>query len=109
MATRWPRSCATPIVMPPARPGKTRTLSISVDDATDRILKEEAKAHFGGNVSKRVAAIAQEARRTAAVDRIATWSGYAQLSEQERDDLEASIQRELASQAPVKKKKGPAA
>lgn len=48
---------------------------------TDRILKEEAAAHFGGNVSKLVAAIAREARRKAAVDRIAEWSGYGALSE----------------------------
>ena len=45
------------IVMKRPRYGKTRTLSISVDATTDKILREEADAHFGGNVSKLVAAI----------------------------------------------------
>lgn len=87
-----------------SRRGKTRTLSISVDETTDRILKEEAEAHFGGNVSQLVAAIAREARRKAAVDRIAIWSGYAKLSAEERDRIEASIQKELAGQ-PRKRKR----
>ena len=85
--------------------GKTRTLSISVDATTDRILKEEARAHFGGNVSKLVSAIALEARRSAAVDRIAEWSGYAELSAVERDKIEAEIKKELAAQKPKKKRR----
>jgi len=87
-----------------SRLGKTRTLSISVDPATDRILQEEAQAHFGGNVSKLVAAIALEARRKAAIDRIAEWSGYARLPEQERDAIEADIQKALASQKRKRKR-----
>jgi hypothetical protein len=90
--------------MAKSRLGTTRTLSISVDDATDRILKEEAKAHFDGNVSKLVAAIAHEARRKAAVDRIAEWSGYAQLSSKERDAIEAGIEKELGAQKRRKKR-----
>ena len=90
-----------------ARPGKTRTLSISVDVATDKILKEEAREHFEGNVSKLIAAMAREARRKAALERLAVWSGYAGLSERERDAIEAEIQQELASQKP--KKRRPAA
>lgn len=84
--------------MKATRYGKTRTLSISVDPLTEKILKEEADRNFGGNVSKLVAAIAHEARRKAAVDRIAEWSGYEQLSSSERDAIEAGIQRELAAQ-----------
>jgi hypothetical protein len=71
-------------VMRGSRPGKTRTLSISVDAATDKILKEEARAHFDGNISKLIAAIAREARRKAALDRLAVWSGYSELSERVR-------------------------
>lgn len=91
--------------MTSSRHGKTRTLSISVDAATDKILKEEAAAHFGGNVSKLVSAIAHEARRKAAVDRIAEWSGYAALSKVERDDIEAGIQKELAGQTPARRRR----
>ena len=90
--------------MNPPRSGKTRTLSISVDAVTDRILKEEADANFGGNVSKLVSAIAQEARRKAAVDRIAEWSGYASLPPAARGELEAGIQKELAAQKRKKKR-----
>jgi hypothetical protein len=87
------------------RVGRTRTLSISVDPTTDRILKEEAAAHFEGNVSKLVAAIAREARRKAAVDRIAQWSGYSRLSGEDRDEIQAGIQKELAAQKPEKRRK----
>jgi hypothetical protein len=97
--------CATHCVMAVSRYGKTRTLSISVDATTDRILKEEAKAHFGGNVSKLVSAIALEARRAAAVNRIVEWSGYTQLSNVERDEIETKIQKELAAQKPKKKRR----
>lgn len=91
--------------MKSSRYGKTRTLSISVDATTDKILREEARAHFGGNVSKLVAAVAREARRTAAIGRIAEWSGYSRLSMAERDEIEASIQRDLAAQKPRKKRR----
>jgi len=91
--------------MKSSRHGKTRTLSISIDAVTERILKEEAKSHFGGNVSKLVSAIALEARRAAAVDRIAEWSGYAQLSSAERDAIGAGINKELAAQKPRKKRR----
>ena len=85
-----------------ARPGKTRTLSISVDAATDKLLKEEARAHFDGNVSKLIAAMAREVRRKAALERLAIWSGYSKLTERERDAIEAEIQKDLSSQGPKK-------
>jgi post-segregation antitoxin (ccd killing protein) len=52
----------------PKRAGKTVTFSISVDRQTERILKEEAARSYGGNVSALVAAIANEAKRQAALD-----------------------------------------
>ena len=73
-------------------------VSISVDPTTARILEEEADAHFGGDVSRLIAAIAREARRKAAVDRIAVWSGYAALSDRERAEIQAGIDAELARQ-----------
>jgi len=90
--------------MKKSRVGKTRTLSISVDAATYKILKEEAAANFEGNVSKLVSAVAHEARRKAAFDRIAEWSGYARLSPAELDEIDAGIQKELAAQKPRKRR-----
>ena len=57
------------------RPGKTATFSISVDQATQRILKEEAKRNYGGNVSALVSAIAKEAKRQSALDWLLQRSG----------------------------------
>lgn len=91
------------IVMRRSRPGRTRTLTISVDAATEKILKEEAREHFDGNVSKLIAAMAREARRKAALERLAIWSGYAKLTERERDGVEAEIQKALAPQKPNKR------
>ena len=48
------------------RPGKTVTRSISVDVETDRILREEARAHYNGNVSTLIAALTRDARQRAA-------------------------------------------
>jgi post-segregation antitoxin (ccd killing protein) len=71
---RWPtdlaceRKCVIAIVTMKPRTGKTATFSISVDVATQRILKEEAKRSYGGNVSALVSAIAKEAKRQASLD-----------------------------------------
>jgi hypothetical protein len=51
------------------RVGRTKTISISVDPVTEQILRTEA-ARYGGNVSRLIAAIALEARRQAAFERI---------------------------------------
>ena len=97
------------LVVAGAGTGKTRTLSTSVDPTTDRILREEAEEHFGGNVSKLVsklvATIALEAWRKAAIARIAEWSGYSGLSEREREQIEADIQKELAPQKPKRRRR----
>ena len=55
-------------------------------------------------ISKLIAAMALEARRKAALERLATWSGYANLSDRERDAIEAEIQKELASQRPKRRR-----
>lgn len=52
----------------PRRPGNTSTFSISVDDETRKILRQEAKRSYGGNVSALVAAIAKEVKRKNAFD-----------------------------------------
>jgi hypothetical protein len=48
------------------RPGKTVTRSISIDVETDRILREQAKAHYRGNVSTLISAMTRDAGQRAA-------------------------------------------
>lgn len=50
------------------RVGRTRTFGISVDTETERFLREQAEQHFGGNVSKVVAALAREAQSRQAAE-----------------------------------------
>jgi len=52
------------------RKGSTRTFSVSVSDETQRKLKAAAKRAYGGNVSALIEAIAIEADRQAALDRL---------------------------------------
>jgi hypothetical protein len=49
-----------------ARPGKTVTRSISIDVETDRILREQAKAHYRGNVSTLISAMTRDVGQRAA-------------------------------------------
>jgi hypothetical protein len=48
------------------RAGKTVTLSISVDETTQRLLKREAKRSYDGNVSALIADLARDFERRAA-------------------------------------------
>lgn len=73
------------------RPGKTATLSISVDAETQRILKQEAKRSYAGNVSALVSAIAKEAKRQAALDWLLQRSATAPMTDAERQGLLAEI------------------
>jgi hypothetical protein len=52
------------------RKGVTRTFSVSVSRETQRKLKAAAKRSYGGNVSALIEAIAVEADRQAAIDRL---------------------------------------
>ena len=76
------------------RPGKTATISISVDQETQRVLKAEAKRSYGGNVSALVAAIAKEAKRQSALDWLLQRSGTSPMTEAQRDALLAEIDAE---------------
>jgi post-segregation antitoxin (ccd killing protein) len=73
------------------RAGRTATLSISVDDDTKRILKDEAKRNYGGNVSALVTAIAKEAKRQSALDWLLQRPGTKPMTDAERDALLAEI------------------
>jgi post-segregation antitoxin (ccd killing protein) len=73
------------------RPGKTSTVSISVDDETQAILRSEAERSYGGNVSALVAAIAKEAKRLGALDWLLANSGASPMSPKERRALLSEI------------------
>jgi post-segregation antitoxin (ccd killing protein) len=74
-----------------ARPGKTATFSISVDETTRRILKAEAKRSYGGNVSALVAAIAKEAKRQSALDWLLQRAGSPGITDGQRRAFLAEI------------------
>jgi post-segregation antitoxin (ccd killing protein) len=73
------------------RAGKTATFSISVDSETKRILKQEARRSYDGNVSALVSAIAKEANRQSALDWLLQRSGNTPMTDAERDALLAEI------------------
>jgi hypothetical protein len=52
------------------RKGATKTFSVSVSSETQRRLKAAANRSYGGNVSALIEAIAREADRQAALDRL---------------------------------------
>lgn len=63
---------------------RTHTFSISVDDETRRILKEEADRSFEGNVSALVAAIAKQAKRQASLRELIAMLGQPPVTDEER-------------------------
>ena len=82
------------------RSGKTATFSISVDGETQRILKEEAKRSYKGNVSALVTAIAKEAKRQAALDWLLQRADT-RMTDDERDAFLA----EIDGKPPAKKRR----
>lgn len=74
-----------------ARPGKTVTFSISVDEETQQTLKAEAERSYEGNVSALVAAIAREAKRQASLDWLLQRSDHPLMTNKERDALLSEI------------------
>ena len=73
------------------RAGKTVTISISVDEETQRLLKAEAKRNYGGNVSALVAAIAREAKRQSALEWLLQRAGTLPMTDEDRAALLAEI------------------
>lgn len=74
-----------------ARPGKTKTLTISVDAAAERFVRKEAERLYGGNVSQLFAELLREAERFAAIERVLASSGHPPLTEEELDALRAEV------------------
>jgi hypothetical protein len=81
------------------RPGKTVTRSISIDLETDRVLREQADAHHGGNVSTLIVALAKDARQRAAAGDLLRRFDIPPLTDEEAEEL----LRE--STAPIKKRR----
>ena len=73
------------------RPGKTKTLTISVDAAAERFVRAEADRRYGGNVSQLFAELLREAERFAAMDRVIESSGHPRPTDAELDALRAEI------------------
>ena len=71
------------------RPGNTFTFSVSVDAETRKILKDEARRNYGGNVSALIAGLAKEARRKAALAELL--EGVPPMTEDERARMIAEI------------------
>jgi hypothetical protein len=65
------------------RVGKTRTFGISVDVETERFLRAQADALFGGNVSRLVTALALEEKSRQAAARLLRDSRYEPMTDVE--------------------------
>lgn len=57
------------------RAGSTKTVGISMDAATEKLLRKLAKKRHGGNVSALIREWAEEAKRTEAFERAWKWYG----------------------------------
>ena len=75
-----------------ARPGRTRTFSISVDDDTRDTLKEAAERLYDGNVSALVTALARELKRKQALEWLLASSGVPRMTDVEANALVAEIE-----------------
>jgi hypothetical protein len=84
-----------------SRPGKTVTRSISVDAETDRILREEAKAHYNGNVSTLISALTRDAGQRAAAGELLRRFAVTPMT----DDEAAALLLEATTTLPKKRRK----
>ncbi len=89
------------------RPGNTVTRSISIDAETDRVLREEAAAHYNGNVSTLIVALARDARQRAAAGELLRRFDIPSLTDEEAEAL--LVKSTSPSKKPRKQRKGRAA
>jgi hypothetical protein len=82
------------------RPGKTRSISVSLDEATYSALKRRAARLHGGNLSAVIIEMGAAAKRLEAMASFATWAGFAPLTDEEREEID----REWRAERPRKKK-----
>jgi hypothetical protein len=79
------------------RAGATETFSVSVDPETKRALRALADQEFGGNLSALVTNFAEDARRRLAAGEYLRKHRIPSLTPGEADQLQAEIDREVAS------------
>jgi hypothetical protein len=87
------------------RSGKTRSISVSLDDATYAALKKRAARLHGGNLSAVIIEMGAAAKRLEAMSAFAEWAGFAPLTDEEREEID----REWRTEPSVKKRKKRAA
>ena len=86
------------------RAGATETIGISVSPETKKVLKAAAKARHGGNVSALIEELAEELKRQQALDRLWSWYGGPELTDEERRAFDAEIE----GRKPVRRRKSAA-
>jgi len=79
------------------RAGATETFSVSVDPETKRALRALADKDFGGNLSALVTNFAEDARRRLAAGAYLRRHHIPKLAAGEADQVQAEIDREIAS------------
>ena len=65
----------------------TITRSISIDRETDRFLRESAAAHFDGNVSTLIIALAKDAESRAAAGAFLDRCNYTRMTDEEAESF----------------------
>lgn len=89
------------------RSGATETVGVSLDPGTKRKLKKLAAEKHHGNVSALIAEMAEGAVRQAAFEKAWTWYGGPDLTNEDRDRIDAELEEgwRLARKYAAKKKR----
>jgi hypothetical protein len=91
------------------RAGTTRNVSVSLDAAILKMLRERADSTHGGNLSAAIAEAAEVLHRQAARDHVAAqlMKGHPPLTDKERGAIDAELQEgwEHARRQPRKRKR----
>lgn len=90
------------------RAGATETFSVSVDPETKKALRALADEDFDGNLSALVTDFAEEARRRLAAGAYLRMHGIPKLTAKEADELQAELDREVASARKRRKRRSAA-
>jgi len=90
------------------RAGATETVGVSLDPGTKRTLKKLAAQKHQGNVSALIAEMAADAVRQAAFEKAWGWYGGSDLTNEDRDRIDAELEEgwRLARKYAAKKKRG---
>lgn len=93
------------------RPGKTRNVSVSLDAAVLKMLRERADSAHAGNLSAAIAEAAEVLHRQTARDDVAEelMKGHPPLTDEERTAIDAELEEGWAHARRQVKKRKPAA